>query len=175
MTYFARALGAARSGDPVAAEKDIGELARIVAALKAAKDDYWATEVEVQRLGAAAWTAYGQGNREEALTLMRSAAELEDKSEKSAVTPGRIIPARELLGDMLLEMKRPAEALQAFESSEKHDPNRFRGLYGAGKAAALAGDQAKAKTYYGKLVVLAQNADTERPELKEAKAFFANK
>jgi tetratricopeptide (TPR) repeat protein len=175
MTYFARALGAARSGDPVAAEKDIGELARIVAALKAAKDDYWATEVEVQRLGAAAWTAYGQGNREEALTLMRSAAELEDKSEKSAVTPGRIIPARELLGDMLLEMNRPAEALQAFESSEKHDPNRFRGLYGAGKAAALAGDQAKAKTYYGKLVVLAQNADIERPELKEAKAFLAKK
>ena len=175
MTYFARALGAARSGDPVAAEKDIGELARIVAALKAAKDDYWATEVEVQRLGAAAWTAYGQGNREEALTLMRSAAELEDKSEKSAVTPGRIIPARELLGDMLLEMNRPAEALQAFESSEKHDPNRFRGLYGAGKAAALAGDQAKAKSYYEKLVVLVQQADTERPELKEAKAFLAKK
>jgi tetratricopeptide (TPR) repeat protein len=175
MTYFARALGAARSGDPVAAEKDVGELARIVAALKAAKDDYWATEVEVQRLGAAAWIAYAKGNQEEAVTLMRSAADLEDKSEKSAVTPGRIIPGRELLGDMLLEMKRPAEALQAFETSEQHDPNRFRGLYGAGKAAAMAGDQAKAKSYYEKLVVLVQNADTERPELKEAKAFLAKK
>jgi tetratricopeptide (TPR) repeat protein len=175
MTYFARALGAARSGDPVYAEKDVGELARIVAALKAAKDDYWATEVEVQRLAAAAWIAYAKGSREEALTLMRSAADMEDKSEKSAVTPGRIIPARELLGEMLLEMKRPAEALQAFESSEKHDPNRFRGLYGAGKAAALAGDQAKAKSYYEKLLVLAQNADTERPELKDAKAFLAKK
>ena len=175
MTYFARALGAARSGDPVAAEKEIGELARIVAGLKAAKDDYWATEVEVQRLGAAAWTAYAKGSREEALTLMRSAADLEDKGEKSAVTPGRIIPARELLGEMLLEMNRPAEALQAFETSEKHDPNRFRGLYGAGKAAALAGDQTKAKTYYEKLLVLAKNADTERPELKEAKALFVNK
>jgi tetratricopeptide (TPR) repeat protein len=175
MTYFSRALGAARSGDPVAAEKDVAELARIVAALKAAKDDYWATEVEVQRLGAAAWTAYTKGSREEALTLMRSAADLEDKSEKSAVTPGRIIPARELLGDMLLEMNRPTEALQAFETSEKHDPNRFRGLYGAGKAAALAGDPAKAKSYYEKLLVLVQNADTERPELKEAKAFLAKK
>jgi tetratricopeptide (TPR) repeat protein len=175
MTYFARALGAARSGDPVAAEKDVAELARIVAALKAAKDDYWATEVEVQRLGTAAWTAYGKGNREEAVTLMRSAADLEDKSEKSAVTPGRIIPARELLGDMLLEMNRPAEALQAFETSEKHDPNRFRGLYGAGKAAALAGDQGKAKSYYEKLLVLAKNADTERPEVIEAKAFLAKK
>src|SRR5215831_8491738 len=173
MTYFARALGAARGGDSIAAEKDVGELARIVAALKAAKNDYWATEVEVQRMGAAAWTAYAKGSREEALALMRSAADLEDKSEKSAVTPGRIIPARELLGEMLLEMRRPAEALQAFETSEKHDPNRLRGLYGAAKAASLAGDQAKAKSYYGKLVVLAQNADTERPEIKEAKSFLA--
>lgn len=175
MTYFARALGAARNGDPVAAEKDVGELARIVAALKAAKNDYWATEVEVQRLGAAAWTAYAKGDKEEAVTLMRSAADLEDKSEKSAVTPGRLIPARELFGEMLLEVNRPAEALQAFETSEQHDPNRFRGLYGAGKAAALAGEQAKAKRYYGKLVVLAQNADTERPEIIEAKAFLAQK
>jgi tetratricopeptide (TPR) repeat protein len=175
MTYFARALGAARSGNSVAAEKDVGELARIVAVLKAAKDDYWATEVEVQRLGAAAWIAYAKGSREEALLLMRSAADLEDKSEKSAVTPGRIIPARELLGDMLFEMNRPAEALQAFETSEKHDPNRFRGLYGAAKAAALSGDQAKAKSYYEKLVGLVEKADTERPELKEAKGFLAKK
>ena len=175
MTYFARALGAARSGDPVAAEKDVGELARIVAALKAAKDDYWATEVEVQRSGAAAWIAHAKSNQEEALTLMRSAADMEDKSEKSAVTPGRIVPARELLGEMLLEMNRPADALQAFETSEKHDPNRFRGIYGAAKAAMLAGDQAKAKSYYERLVVLAQNADTERPELIEAKAFLAKK
>ena len=175
MTYFARALGAARSGDPVAAEKDVQELTRIVAGLKTAKDNYWAAEVEVQRLGAAAWIAYAKGNNEEALTLMRAAADLEDKSEKSAVTPGRILPAREILGEMLLEMKRPAEALQAFEISEKHDPNRFRGLYGAGKAAALAGDQAKAKSYYEKLLALAKNADTERLELKEAKMFLAKK
>src|SRR5262252_6755823 len=175
MTYFARALGAARTGDSIAAEKDVGELARIVAALKAAQNDYWATEVEVQRMGAAAWTAYAKGSREEALALMRSAADLEDKSEKAAVTPGRLVPARELLGEMLLEMNQPADALQAFETSEKHDPNRFRGLYGAAKAAALAGDQGKAKSYYEKLLVLARNADTERPELKEAKAFLATK
>jgi len=175
MTYFARALGAARSGDPATADKDVQELARIVGTLKAAKDDYWATEVEVQRLGTAAWIAYAKGSREEALTLMRSAANLEDESEKSAVTPGRIIPARELLGEMLLEMKRPAEALQAFETSEKHDPNRFRGVHGAAKAAALAGDQAKAKSYYEKMLALAKNADTERPELTEAKSFLAKK
>jgi tetratricopeptide (TPR) repeat protein len=175
ITHFARALGGARSGDVAAADKGVQELARIVDALKTAKDNYWATEVEVQRLGAAAWTASAKGNRDEALTLMRSAADMEDKSEKAAVTPGRLIPARELLGEMLLEMNRPAEALQAFETSENHDPNRFRGLYGAAKAATLAGDQAKAKSYFEKLLTLAKNADTERPETKEAQAFLASK
>ena len=160
---------------PPAPKKRCRELERIVAGLKAAKNDYWATEVEVQRLSAAAWTAYAKGAHDEALTLMRSAADLEDKSEKHAVTPGRLVPARELLGEMLLEMKRPADALKEFETSGKQDPNRFRGLYGAGKAAALAGDQAKARTYYEKLLALAKNADTERPELKDAKMFLAQK
>ena len=175
MTYFARALGAARTGDAVAAEKDVDELARIVTRLKSAKDNYWASEVEVQRLSAAAWMTYAKGNGDEALTLMRSAADMEDKSEKSAVTPGRIVPARELLGEMLLEMKRPAEALQEFEASQKREPNRFRSLYGASKAAEQSGDMVKAKSYYEKIVVLSQNADSERPELKESKAFLTKK
>ena len=175
MPHFARALGAARTGDAAGAEKEVQELERIVAGLKAAKNDYWATEVEVQRLSAAAWTAYAKGAHNEALTQMRSAADLEDKSEKHAVTPGRLVPARELLGEMLLEMKRPADALKEFETAGKQDPNRFRGLYGAGKAAALAGDEAKARTYYEKLLALAKNADTERPELKDAKMFLAQK
>ena len=173
ITYFARALGAARSGDLAAADTGVQELARIVDGLKTAKDNYWATEVEVQRLSAAGWIAQANGNSDEGLTLMRSAADMEDKSEKAAVTPGRLVPARELLGEMLIEMNRPAEALQAFETSEKHDPNRFRGLYGAAKAAALAGDQAKARSYYEKLFVLVQKADTERPEIKEARDSLA--
>src|SRR5215470_7754335 len=115
ITYFARALGAACSGDAAAADKEVQELARIVDALKAAKDNYWATEVEVQRLSAAAWSAHAKGSDDEALTLMRSAADMEDKSEKAAVTPGRLVPARELFGEMLLEMNQPAEALEAFE------------------------------------------------------------
>ncbi|HEX2931569.1 MAG TPA: hypothetical protein VHV54_17720 [Candidatus Binatia bacterium] len=175
MVYFARALGGARGGDPAAGEKDVKELQRIVDALKSAKDNYWATEVEVQRLGAAAWIAYAKGNPDEAVPLMRSAADMEDQSEKSAVTPGRVLPARELLGEMLLQSNRPAEALEAFETSEKHDPNRFRGVYGAAKAAALAGDRTKAKNYFEKLLALAKNADTERPEIKEARAFLTNK
>ena len=173
MPHFARALGAARTGDTAGAEKGVQELERLVAGLKAAKNDYWATEVEVQRLGAAAWTAYAKDNHDEALTLMRSAVALEDKSEKHAVTPGRLVPARELLGEMLLEMKRPADALQEFETSEKQDPNRFRGLYGSAKASELSGDQAKAKSYFQRLLALAKSADTERSELKEAKAFSA--
>jgi tetratricopeptide (TPR) repeat protein len=173
MPHFARALGAARTGDAAGAENEVQELQRLVAGLKAAKNNYWATEVEVQRLGAAAWTAYAKGNHDEALTLMRSAADLEDKSEKHAVTPGRLVPARELLGEMLLEMKRPADALKEFETSAKQDPNRFRGLYGAAKASELSGDQAKAKRYFERFLTLAKSADSERPELNEAKVFLA--
>ncbi len=174
MTYFARALGEARSGDPDAAEKDVQELANIVAALKAATDDYWATEVEVQRLGGAAWIAFAEGNRVAALKLMREAADMEDASDKSAVTPGRLMPSRELLGDMLLESGQPAEALTAYEASLTLDPKRFRTLYGAGAAAAQSGDREKARLYYGRLVAMVENAAT-RPETEKARAYLAGK
>ena len=164
MTQFARALGAARSGDAAAAEKGVQELARVVDALETAKNDYWATEVEVQRLSAAAWTGYAKGNRDKALTLMRSTADLEDKSEKREGPPARLVPARELLGEMLLEMKRPADALREFEMSAKHDPNRFRGLYGAAQAASQSGDSAKAKRYFTQLLDIAGKGDA-RPEI----------
>ena len=172
LTHFARALGAARSGDAVSAEKSVQELARLRDALKAAKSEYWATEVEVSRLGAAAWTALTQGKRDEALGLMRSAADIEDKNEKHIVTPGRIVPARELLGEMLLELKRPAEALAEFEASQRREPDRFRGLYGAAQAATQSGDTAKAKRYYGRLIEIAGQG-TARPELVQARTFLA--
>lgn len=174
LTHFARALGAARSGDPSSAEKDLQQLVALRDKLRATKNNYWATEVEVSRLAAAAWIALAQGKRDEALNLMRQAADMEDKNEKHIVTPGRILPARELLGEILLELKRPMEALKEFEASQAREPNRLRGLYGAARAAAESGDKAKAKSYYEKLVTLSQNADTERPELKAAKAFLAN-
>jgi tetratricopeptide (TPR) repeat protein len=172
MPHFARALGAARSGDITTAEKSIQELAAIVDRLKSAKNNYWANEVEVQRLTAAAWTAYAKANRDEAVTLMRSAADMEDKSEKHAVTPGRLLPARELLGEMLLELNRPSEALKEFEESEKHDPDRFRGLYGAAQAAQQAGDTTKAKRYFSRLVEMAGKGNI-RPELERATAYLA--
>ena len=172
LTHFARALGAARSGDPASAGKDAEELAQLRDALKAAQNDYWATEVEVNRLSAAAWTAWAQGKSEEALSLMRSAADIEDKHEKHIVTPGRIVPARELLGEMLLELKRPADALKEFEASHVREPDRFRGLYGAAQAAAQSGDKAKAKRYFARLVEIAGHG-TARPELSQARAFLA--
>ncbi len=172
LTHFARALGAARSGDAAAAEKEVQELARLRDALKAAKNEYWATEVEVSRLGAAAWTALALGKQNEALTLMRSAADLEDKNEKHIVTPARIAPARELLGEMLLDLKRPAEALKEFEASHVREPGRFRGYYGAAQAAAQSGDKAKARRYFARLVEVTGQS-TARPELVQARAFLA--
>ena len=172
LTHFARALGAARSGDAAAAQKDVQELARLHDALRTAKNEYWATEVEVSRLGAAAWTALAQGRTDEALSLMGSAADIEDKNEKHIVTPGRIVPARELLGEMLLELKRPADALREFEASQVREPERFRGYYGAGQAAAQSGDKGKAKRYFARLVELAGQG-TARPELAQARAFLA--
>ncbi len=175
ITYFARALGAARSGDVAAAEKDAEELARLHKALQDAKDNYWATEVEVQRLAIAGWIALAQNKTEDALKFMRAAADLEDKSEKSIVTPGRVVPARELLGDMLLELKQPALALKEFEASHLREPNRFRGYYGAARAAEAAGDRSKATDYYAMLAELAKNGDKSRPELARARAYVAQR
>ncbi len=168
MRYFARALGAARSGDPAAAEKDVHHLQHIGDALKAAKNDYWATEVEVQRISAEAWIAFAKGQRDEALKQMRAAADLEDTTEKHPVSPGRLIPARELLGDMLLESGRPAEALAEYEASQTRDPNRFRGYWGAGQAAAQAGNKDKARQHFTRLVELAGSGDP-RPEIAKAR------
>lgn len=169
---FARALGAARSGDPDSAGRDLARLDDIEAALKAAKEDYWAAEVHVQELAAQGWIAQAKGDRDRALSLMRAAADEEDLSEKSSVSPGRLIPARELLGDMLLEDGRPAEALAAYEASLKRDPRRFRSYFGAGQAAAAGANAEKARHYYALLVDMAGGSDP-RPELATARDYLA--
>ena len=169
ITYFARSVGAARSGDLAAARKDAEQLETFHKALLAAKNTYWATEVEVQRLAAAAWIALGEGKSEEALKFMRAAADLEDHNEKHIVTPGRIVPAREMLGELLLEVKQPEAALLEFEASQRREPNRFRNYLGSARAAEMAGDRAKATAYYRKLVTLAKDGDATRPELVNAK------
>jgi tetratricopeptide (TPR) repeat protein len=175
ITYFARALGAARSGDLAAAEKDAENLASVQKALQAEKNAYWANEAEVQRLAVAGWIALAKGQTDEALKFLRAAADNEDRSEKHIVTPGRIVPARELLGEMLLELKQPALALKEYEASQTREPNRFRGLYGAARAAEAAGDRPKAAEYFGKLLAMTQVADSTRPELAYAKAYLAQR
>ena len=169
--YQARALGAARIGEVSAAKGDLEQIAARRDALRAAKNEYWGTEVEVMRLSAAAWIALAEGRGEEGLGLMRQAADMEDKSEKNIVTPGRIVPARELLGDMLLELKRPAEALKEYEASQAREPNRYRGLYGAGLAASQSGNTAKAKQYFSRLVEMAGSA-SPRTEIGNARAYL---
>ena len=173
MTYFARALGAARSGDAASAQNEVERIAQLRDSLKAAKNEYWATEVEVMRLSSLAWTSLAQKKSDDALALMREAADIEDKSEKNIVTPGRLLPARELLGDMLMELKRPAEALKEYEASQVREPNRYRGLYGAAQAAAQSGNRDKARQYFSKLIELAGSGDL-RPEMENARRYLAS-
>jgi tetratricopeptide (TPR) repeat protein len=172
--YFARAIGAARTGDTASARGDLEKLAAIGQALAEVKGGYdWAKQVEIERQVAAAWLAHAEKHDDDALRLMRAAAELDDATEKHPVTPGAILPAREQLGELLLELKQPTAALQEFETSLRSAPNRFNGLYGAARAARLASDQKKARTYYGKLLALSRQADNTRPEIEEAKLFLA--
>jgi tetratricopeptide (TPR) repeat protein len=175
VTHFARAMGSARSGNVASARKEIEKLESLQEALTKAKDSYWAKQVDIQRRAATAWFLRAEDKNDEALKLMQSAADLEDSTDKHPVTPAPILPARELLGEMLLEMGNPAQALKHFEASHPVEPNRFRGLYGAAKAAQMSGDMEKARHYYAKLVSLCELADTDRPELKEAKAFLSKK
>ena len=174
MTHFARGYGAARLGDTAMASREAEELARLKATLEEQKDKYWATEVEVQRLEVVAWSKLAAGERQAALETMIAAAKLEDTSEKAPVSPGRLIPARELLGEMLLQLGRPGEALKEFEASATRDPNRFRGFYGAALAAQRSGDAKKARAYFEKLAQLGAKGDA-RPELQQARTFLAAK
>jgi hypothetical protein len=173
LTHFARAIGAIRAGRPDAAAADIARLAELRDRLTRMADAYWAEQVDIQRRVALAWQAYAQGRREEGITQLTAAADAEDATDKAAVTPGPLAPARELLGEMLLDAGRPTEALVAFEATTKKEPNRFRGIYGAARAAAAAGDRQKAARYYRELLGVAADSDTARPELVEARGIVA--
>jgi tetratricopeptide (TPR) repeat protein len=170
---FTRALGMARTGDVAGAEKEVDKLASLRDSLVQAKNKYWADQVEVQRRAALGVVARAQGKNQEALNLLRSAIDLESSMDKHPVTPAPVVPARELLGDLLLELNQPKEALAEFEGTLAAEPNRFRSLFGAGQAAELSGDAGKARALYTKVVALSDRADTERPEIKQAKAFLA--
>jgi len=172
---FARGLGAARSGDVAAARRDVGRLRAIKAALTTAKSGYWAGQTDFQIEAVNAWIALAEKRNDEALKRMRAAAEAEEASDKHPVTPGNVVPSRELLGEMLLELGQPKLALAEFERSLKRDPNRFRGIYGAARAAEAAGNLQRAREYYARLQTLTAARDTERPELAHAREFLSRR
>lgn len=169
---YARGLGSARHGDATAARAEIARIAGLRAAMVAQKKDYWIEQADIQMGAIAAWAARAEGNDTEALKLMRDTADREDKTEEHIMMPGRVIPVREMLGELLLDLKRPGEALTVFEQALSNDPNRFRALYGAAHAAQLSGDRGKANKYYSQL--LAQTAASAgRPEIEQAKKAVA--
>jgi hypothetical protein len=170
ITYFARGLGASHIKDIDTARSAISSLEQLRDKLKTMKEAYWANQVEIQRQEVSAWLAFAEGDRQGALAGMRSAAELEDQTEKNAITPGPLTPAREQLGEMLLELKRPAEALKEFEATLTREPNRFRALYGAAEAAKLAGNRQVAQKHFQELLKVAERGDKPgRQELAEAR------
>ena len=170
VSRFARALGAARTGRLDAARADLDELRTLRDKLVAAKDSYWAEQVGIQHQTAAAWIRFAEGQTDEALQILRKAADDEDATDKSAISPGPLAPARELLGEMLLAAGRPTEALEQLQGTMKKEPNRFRTTYLAAKAAQASGNSGEARRYFAQLVRIASGGDTPgRPELEEAR------
>src|ERR1700737_1549639 len=173
ITYFARALGAARSGNAVAARAEIAHLDEIEAKLAAAKDDYWAGQTRIQKQAAAAWVKFSEGQRDAALAAMRKAADLDDASEKTVSMENKLVPIRALLGELYLAAGMNKEALAEFETADKVMPNRFRMIAGAAAAARASGSVEAAKRYYRALTVLVAGGEGDRPEVAEARTYLA--
>jgi tetratricopeptide (TPR) repeat protein len=168
--HFARAVGAARSGDAAAAREETGKLKAIEETLVVPPGTYdWRKQVSIERLVADAWATYAEGKKDDALRMMQAAAELDDATEKHPVTPGAVLPAREQLGELLIELNQPSAALAEFEAALKRAPKRLNGLYGAAHAAQLAGDSTKAKSYFAELAEVTKASDGSRSEVKEAR------
>jgi tetratricopeptide (TPR) repeat protein len=161
VTQFARAVGHARNGEPALARADVERLKQLRQNLLDAKNAYWAGQVDIEIRAAEGWIARAEGKNDEAEAALTAAADLEDSTDKSPVTPGSILPAREMLGDLQLELNQPHKALQSYERSLKDSPNRLNGLSGAARAAQSAGDVARARSYYVRLARLLGSAEGE--------------
>src|SRR3954466_4003474 len=173
ITWFGRAVGAARSGDVTKAKEAIDHLRALKGRLAQANDGYWTGQVAIQEHAAGAWLALAEGRKADAIAAMRQAADLEDRSGKHVAMENRLSPIREMFGELLLEVNEPAQALAEFEASLRNNPNRFRSFAGAAKAAERIGDRTQAKNYYGKLIALAAGADDGRSSLIAAKQYLA--
>ncbi len=172
LTWFANGIGAARSGNPDAAGESVRQLEILLDHLRETGNDYWARRVEIQRLSVEAWLALAKDDPERAGEVMEQAADLEARTDKHAVTPGELLPARELLGDLYLELDEPAAALTAYEAVLAESPNRFNSLYGAAVSAEAMGDEGRAAEHYRALVEMCRDARTDRPRLANARAFL---
>jgi Tetratricopeptide repeat len=170
--HFTRLLGSVHTGNLDSARAELKNLNRIHDTLLNQKDLYKANQVQIQIRISEAWIQFKEGKNNEALKTMRVAATMEDNTEKSPVTPGEVIPAMELLGDMLFQMNQPARALEAYEADLKKHPNRFNGLFAAGLAAEKCNNLQKANEYYRQLLVVANSPESNRPELETAKLFL---
>ena len=173
MIAYARALGDAQTGNIAGAEVEIGRLQSLEDKLKGS-DTYWANQVEVQRLAAAGILAHVRGDDKKAVALVRAAADLDATMDKHPATPSAVLPARELLADLLLELNQPAAALVEYRAMLSTDPNRFRSLLGEARAAKQTGDSATAHDAYRKLVALSKPVGPARPELAEARSYLTN-
>lgn len=173
LTHFARALGAARTGKLEAAQQDLAKLAELQEKLVLTKDGYWAEQVDIQHQVAGAWLAFAEGRQDQALAGLSAAADMEDRTEKSIVTPGPLAPARELYGSMLMERGLPKEAKAAFEATLKKEPNRLGATLGAAKAAERSGDVQGAREHYRQALALTEGAEISRAEIRDAQTFLA--
>jgi hypothetical protein len=172
---YARGLGSARRGDAEAAKAEVARLIGLRATMTAQKKDYWIEQADIQIGAVSAWVARAEGRDDDALKLMRETADHEDRTEKHVMMPGRVLPVREMLGELLLELKEPAKAMVAFEQSQQADPNRFRSVYGAGRAAESAGQRERAQTFYTHLLRQVGPQAADRAEIRRAKAFLAKR
>src|SRR6266478_3298953 len=172
---FTRGVGMARTGDIAGAKAEIEAMKAVRTALQRADQSYWADRTEEQMLAISAWVAVQEGARDQAVRFMRAAADGEDGSLKNVIMENRLYPFREMLAELLLEVGQPAAALKEYETALKQTPNRYRAFWGAARASDAVGNRAQASEYFGKLVNLAKNADTERQEVREAKAFLARR
>ena len=174
LTHFARALGAAHLGKTKEAEGEVALLTQLRDALLQSKQDYWAKQVGIQREAALAWVAWAKGNGDTAIEQMRSAVALEASTYKHPAAPGQLLPAQELMGDLLMAMNLPEQALVEYEASLRANPNRFNSLHGAARSAEMSGMASKAAAHYRQLLEVSKTADGERQELRHARLFLSN-
>jgi tetratricopeptide (TPR) repeat protein len=173
LVYFAKGIGGGRSGNPEIAKLSFEKLESLKNALGDSRASlYWKDQIEVQKTVVKAWQMYAEKDLEKTKEIMFLAAELEDATEKNPVTPGELLPVREMLGDLLLEMGQPEEALLQFEHALQRSPNRFNSLYGAGKSAEMIGDKNKARDYFTILLEISKNSGLNRDQLVEASNYI---